>query len=456
MFTDIQTKEAADPAWAWAKYEPDERRPWNLRLAGHLYRRAAFGATWSQLQQALADGPQRTVDRLLRPETDVAAFNQAYDQYDNAAAGSAEGLRSWWLRRMIETPQPLLEKMTLFWHGHFAASNAKVKSGQLMADHIRMLRMHALGKYRPLLEGASRDPAMFLGMDSVANRKSVPNENFARQLMERLTLGPGHFDEADVHEAARAFTGWFVRRNQLQFIAREHDEGTKKILGRAGKWKVEDVVQIVLEQPAVSRLLVRKLYRWLISETDEPDDALLAPIVESLEKDYDVGRVVETMLRSNLFFSEAAYRRRIKSPVEFALGIAKGLEGTISTAKLGQHLAELGQNLFHPPTVQGWEGGRHWLNSATVVGRNNLAMSLLATKGPYDNKLDPAAVAKKHDHSSPKSAADFVVGLFLQGDVQSNVREALLKAVPSTSDDTSKWLRQFTYSVVTLPEYQLC
>ncbi|MBC8867830.1 MAG: DUF1800 family protein, partial [Planctomycetes bacterium] len=107
-------------------------------------------------------------------------------------------------------------------------------------------------------------------------------------------------------------------------------------------------------------------------------------------------------------------------------------------------------------TVQGWEGGRHWLNSATVVGRNNLAMSLLATKGPYDNKLDPAAVAKKHDHSSPKSAADFVVGLFLQGDVQSNVREALLKAVPSTSDDTSKWLRQFTYSVVTLPEYQLC
>lgn len=456
MFTDTQSNKAADPAWAWKKYEPDERRPWNLRLAGHLYRRAAFGATWSQLQQAVADGPQRTVDLLLQPEADMVAFNETYDEYDKAAANSAEGLRSWWLRRMIETPQPLLEKMTLFWHGHFAASNARVKSGQLMADHMRMLRTHALGKYRPLLEGASRDPAMFLGTDSVANRKSVPNENFARQLMERLTLGPGHFDEEDVHEAARAFTGWFVMRNQLRFVEREHDEGTKKILGQAGKWKVQDVVQIVLDQPAVSKLLVRKLYRWLISETDEPDDALLAPVVKSFDRDYDVGSVVETMLRSNLFFSDAAYRRRIKNPVEFALGIAKGLEGTISTAKLGQHMAELGQNLFHPPTVQGWEGGRHWLNSATLVGRNNLAIALLAVEGPYGNKLDPAAVAKKHNISAPKSAAEFVVDLFLQGDVASNVREALLKDVPAKGGDASKWLRQFTHSVVTLPEFQLC
>jgi uncharacterized protein (DUF1800 family) len=245
-------------------------------------------------------------------------------------------------------------------------------------------------------------------------------------------------------------------RNQLRFVEREHDEGTKNILGQAGKWKVEHVVQIVLDQPAVSQLLVRKLYRWLISETDDPDDALLAPVVESFDKDFDVGRVVETMLRSNLFFSDAAYRRKIKSPVEFALGIAKGLEGTISTAKLGQHLAELGQNLFHPPTVQGWEGGRHWLNSATVVGRNNLATALLGTGGPYGNKLDPAAVAKKHDRSAPKPAAEFFVDLFLQGDVESNVREALLKGVPSTSSDASKWLRQFTHSVVTLPEFQLC
>jgi len=456
MFADTQPNRAVDSAWAWAKYEPDERRPWNLRLAGHLYRRAAFGATWSQLQQAVPDGPQRTVDRLLQPETDVAAFNETFDEYDRAAASSVEGLRAWWLRRMIETPHPLLEKMTLFWHGHFAASNAKVKSGQLMASHMRMLRTHALGKYRPLLEGASRDPAMFLGMDSVANRKSLPNENFARQLMERLTLGPGHFDEEDVHEAARAFTGWFVMRNQLRFVEREHDEGTKKILGQAGKWKVEDVVQIVLDQPAVSQLLVRKLYRWLISEVDEPDEALLAPVVESFDKDYDVGRVVETMLRSNLFFSQAAYRRRIKSPVEFALGIVKGLEGTISTAKLGQHLAELGQNLFHPPTVQGWEGGKHWLNAATLVSRNNLAMALLATQGPYGNKLDPAGVAKKHDRSAPNSAAEFIVDLFLQGDVQSDVRENLLETVASSGSDTSKWLRQFTHSVVTLPEFQLC
>jgi uncharacterized protein (DUF1800 family) len=456
MFADTPFNTAANPAWAWAKYKPDERRPWSLRLAGHLYRRAAFGGTWSQLEQALADGPQRTVDRLLRPQTDVAAFNETYDEYDDAAASSAEGLRSWWLRRMIETPHPLLEKMTLFWHGHFAASNARVKSGQLMAAHVRMLRTHALGKYRPLLEGASRDPAMFLGLDSVANRKSVPNENFARQLMERLTLGPGHFDEEDVHEAARAFTGWFVMRNQLRFVAREHDEGTKKILGRAGKWTVEDVVQIVLDQPAVSRLLVRKLYRWLISETDEPDDALLAPIVESFDKDYDVGRVVETMLRSNLFFSETAYRRRVKSPIEYALGIIRALETTVSTVRLGLHLSELGQNLLYPPTVRGWEGGRHWLNSLTLVGRSNLATALLAAEGPYGGKLDPAAVAGRHNRSAPKPAAEFVVDLFLQGDLGPKVREALLKAIPSSGGDASKWLRPFVHGVVTLPEFQLC
>jgi uncharacterized protein (DUF1800 family) len=455
MIVNPQSNKAADP---WTPYEPDASRPWNLHLAGHLYRRAGFGATWGQLQQALADGPQRTVDRLLRPEADAEAFNRDFDQYDTAVArsGSAEGLRAWWLRRMIETPHPLLEKMTLFWHGHFAASNAKVKSGQLMAHHVRMLRTHALGKYRPLLEAASRDPAMFLGLDSVANRKAVPNDNFARQLMERLTLGPGHFDEQDVHEASRAFTGWFVRRNQLLFVPREHDEGTKKILGQAGKWTVEDVLKIALEQPTVSQMLVRKLYRWLISETDEPDDALLAPLVESFDKDYDVGRMVETMLRSNQFFSEAAYRRRIKSPVEYALGIVRGLEGSVSTARLGQDLAELGQNLFHPPTVRGWEGGRHWINSATLVSRSNLALALLATTGPYENKLDPIAVAKRYNRSAPKSAAGFVVDLFLQGDVAENVHEAMLEGIPSAGDNASKWLRQFTHSVVTLPEFHLC
>ena len=142
----------ADPGWAWAPYAPEAQRPWNLALAAHLYRRATFGAGWGELQQALSDGPQRTVDKLLRPPADVEAFNRRYDESENAAAGSVDGLRAWWLRRMMETPHPLLEKMTLFWHSYFAVNAGPVNNPGLMRDYVRLLRSHALGSFDSLLQ----------------------------------------------------------------------------------------------------------------------------------------------------------------------------------------------------------------------------------------------------------------------------------------------------------------
>lgn len=450
----------ADPGRAWAPYEPDARRPWGLRGAGHLYRRAAFGADWGQLQQALADGPQRTVEKLLRPDADVDAFNRTYDGYEDSTAdsGSADALRAWWLRRMIQTPHPLLEKMTLFWHDHFAATNVKVNNPLLMRQHLQLLRSHALGRFGPLLEAVSHDPAMLIWLDAGANRKVRPNENYARALMEQFSLGAGHYSERDISEAARAFTGWFVRRSQVRYTQREHDSGVKEVLGQRGNWGSKDVVRIVLEQPAVSPLLVRGLYRWLISETDEPSDALIAPLADAFARGYDVGRLVETMLRSNLFFSPVAYRRRIKSPVEFALGIVRGLDGIVATDALGRDLADLGQNLYHPPTVKGWEGGRNWINNATLVGRSNLALALLAGSGPYGDKLDPLAVAAEHGHADAESAGRFLLDLFLQGDVEANVAETLLSAArraTGAGGGPSRRLRQFAHCVVTLPEFQL-
>ena len=451
----------ADPRWAWAPYKPDTQRPWDLRWAGHLYRRAAFGATWDQLQQAVADGPQRTVDRLMQPDADVAAFNGTYDEYEASAtdSGSTDALRAWWLRRMIRTPHPLLEKMMLFWHNYFATSNVKVKSALLMYRHIQLLRRHALGRFELLLEAVSHDPAMLVGLDSETNRKARPNENYARELFQTFGLGLGRFSEADIREAARAFTGWFVLRNNLRYIPREHDAGVKKVLGQEGNFNGKDVVRIVLRQPTTHRLLVRKLYRWLISETDEPPDTLIAPPAESFGKDYDVSKLVSTMLRSNLFFSSAAYRRRIKGPVEFALGIVQGLEASVSTTQLGQDLAALGQNLYCPPTVKGWQGDRHWINNATLVGRSNLALALLAGSKPYGDKLAPSAIAEKHGYSSPEAARKFLLDLFLQGDVEDSVRKVLLKTAlgPATLDggEPSRWLRQFAHRVVTLPEFQL-
>ncbi|MHC4694372.1 MAG: DUF1800 domain-containing protein [Planctomycetota bacterium] len=448
-----------DPAWAWAAYEPDAKLPWTLPQAGHLYRRAAFGATWDQLQQALSDGPQRTIDKLLRPQADITAFNRTYDEYETSAAGSTDSLKAWWLRRMILTPHPLLEKMTLFWHSHFAINSAKVKNARLMQKNIHLLRSQALNSFQALLKGISRDPAMLIWLGAEANRKARPNENFARTLMETFTLGPGNFTEKDVQEAARAFTGWFVLMSRLRYIPREHDDNIKQILGQKGKFTGDDVIRIVLEQQATAKTLVRGLYNWLISETEDPNAELIAPLAKSFAKDYNILKLVEKMLRSNLFFSPVAYRRRIKCPVEFALGIVKGLEAVVSTTQLAGDLADLGQNLYHPPTVKGWIGGRRWINNATMVARHNLALALLQGSGPYGDKLNPKTVAKKHGFSTPESTARFLLDLFLQGDMESNVRNTLPKIAKASAGagggDLEEPISRFTYAIVTLPEFQL-
>ena len=450
-----QTEKPPDPRRAWAVYEPDADRSWNLARAGHLYRRAAFGASWDQLQQALSDGPQRTIDKLLKPhQAEVAEFNRTYDEYE-AATGSVDQLRAWWLRRMIQTPHPLLEKMTLFWHSHFATNAAEVKNARLMQQHVRLLRSQALGSFRILLEGISQDPAVLIWLGAEANRKAYPNENLARTIMETFTLGPDHCTEDDIRATSRAFTGWFVLRGKLRYIPREHDENEKQILGRKGNFARDDVLRIVLEQPATSQSLVRKLYRWLINETEQPNEALIAPLAELFAKDYDVLKLVETMLRSNLFFSTAAYRGRIKCPAEFAIGIVKALEETVSTTQLAKDLADLGQNLYNPPTVKGWAGGLHWINSTAIVARQNLASALLQGSGPYGNKLNPWAVAQRHGCTTPESARRFLLDLFLQGDLDPDVYNALPKTPWGQDDDLGGRTRSFAYAIVSLPEFHL-
>ncbi|MBL7188153.1 MAG: DUF1800 domain-containing protein [Phycisphaerae bacterium] len=449
-----QTEKPPDPRWAWAAYEPDADRPWNLAQAGHLYRRAAFGANWEQLQQALSDGPQRTIDKLLRPQAETAQFNRTYDEYE-AATGSVDQLRAWWLRRMIQTPHPLQEKMTLFWHSHFATNAAAVKNARLMQQHVGLLRGQALGSFRILLKGILQDPAVLLWLGAEANRKASPNENLARTIMETFTLGPDHCTENDIRNAARAFTGWFVLRSKLRYISREHDNGEKQILGRSGNFARDDVTRIILEQPATSRRLVQRLYRWLISETAGPDEALILPLAESFATDYDVLKLVETMLRSNLFFSPAAYRRRIKSPAEFALGIVKALEGTVSTTQLANDLADLGQNLYNPPTVKGWAGGQHWINSTAILARQNLASALLRGSGPYGDKLNPWGIAQKHGCATPESAQSFLLDLFLQGSFGPDVNDALLKTRGRQDDDGGGRTRSLAHAIVTLAEFHL-
>ncbi|MCU0913892.1 MAG: DUF1800 domain-containing protein [Planctomycetes bacterium] len=448
----------SDPDRAWVAYEPDARRPWSLALAAHLYRRAAFGANWGQLQQALSEGPQRTADRLLRPQAaEVAAFDRRGGESESMAGGSVENLQAWWLRRMIETPHPLLEKMTLFWHSHFALNAGGVSDPRLMQAHLGLLRSHALGSFDSLLRGIARDPAMFLWLGADRNRKASPNEGFVRPLLETFTLGPGHCTDQDVQAAARAFTGWSVLRGQLRYLDLEYDGASQRFLGREGSFAAQDIVRIVAEHPATAQTIVRRLYRWLISETQDPDDALLAPLVASFAGDRDIARLVETMLRSNLLFSPFSYRQKVKGPVELAVGMTQALEAMVSTTQLAQEVAGLGQSLCRPPTVKGWAGGSHWINTAALVGRHNLAAALLLTGKRYETKLDPWAVAQKHGRGTPEAAGRFLLELLVQDDLEPATRDALLHDVrtPAAAKEPGAALRRLAYVVMTLPEYHL-
>jgi uncharacterized protein (DUF1800 family) len=246
---------ATDPRWAWEPYRPGPDSPWDLRKAGHLYRRAAFGATWAELQAAVAAGPEGAVDRLLKGRGGEADFDAQTRPLAESIgrANNDQQLAPWWLYRMLHTPHPLRERMTLFWHNHFATSNAKVRSAAMMLGQYELMHRHSLGNFGEMLREMSYDPAMLVWLDGASSKKGMPNENYARELMELFSLGIGHYTEGDIREAARAFTGWSVKGGTARHDEAGHDAGEKRVLGRAGRWKPDDVVRICLDQPAVHR-----------------------------------------------------------------------------------------------------------------------------------------------------------------------------------------------------------
>jgi hypothetical protein len=395
-----------DPGPAWTPYVPDERTPWNLRRVVHLHRRAGFAATWREIQRDLKDGPRASIDRLLAGKACGEGVPGDFDRTADllgCTADLSQRLEAWWVYRMLYGPDPLTERLALLWHNHFATSAAKVGSLAAMKAQNELFRRFARDPFGKLLRAAVRDPALLKWLDAQANRKGHPNENLSRELMELFTLGIGHYTEQDVKEAARALTGW------ARDDAALHDDGEKTILGRTGKWKGDDLVRMLLDQPATALRLASRICELFMGEK-AIDAALLEALAGGLRKhDLDVGWAVETVLRSRAFFAEANLGRRVLGPVEYVVGAARALElfePPCSTLVLADWAARLGQHLFHPPNVGGWKGGRDWISTQAMIGRANFAAALargeLSRAGETCDRL---ALPKRHGRGGGLDAA---------------------------------------------------
>ncbi len=444
----------------WAAYEPSREAPWDLRRVAHLHRRAGFAATWGELQRDLKDGPKASIDRLLSGMAGADGVPGDFADVAGllaASAGDAERLKAWWVYRMLFGPDSLTERLALMWHNHFATSIAKVRDAAAMRRQNELFRDLARAPFGKLLAAVTHDPALLLWLDAPANRTGHPNENLARELMELFTLGIGHYTERDVKEAARALTGWTVVDGAFRVEAGQHDDGDKTILGRKGKWTGDDLVRMLLEQPATAERLASRLCEQFLGEraVDEAAIKALAALLRGHE--LDVGWGVETVLRSRAFFAAANLGRRVLGPVEFAVGAARALElfePAPSTLVLADWCARLGQDLFQPPNVGGWPGGRQWISAQSMIGRANLAAALVGGTLTRDRRsFDALGLAWRHGRGG--DLADLIA---FWGDVLlpgARPDERVTAALGAKAQLTPETARRAVVLVLASPEAQL-
>ena len=442
----------------WAPFEPTDKEQWDAAKVAHLHRRAGFGATRAELVRDLKDGPAAAVDRFLKPRAPSDDEKQVLDSLRQGVldSGYPDRLKAWWLYRVLYDSDPLREKMTLFWHGHFATSNLKVRSVPLMLAQNELFCQHALAPFAGLLAGIVGDGAMLVWLDGAGSKKEKPNENFGREFLELFTLGVGHYEEKDLREAARAFTGWSVNGGKAAFADAAHDADDKTFLKQTGAWKADDIIRITLEQPACAEFLCRKLYRYFVREDEDPAPEVLRPLAEELRTNkYDIGHVVGVILRSRHFFDAAVPRQRIKSPVELSAGLVRSLEpprADVRLLNLALACERQGQDLFYPPNVKGWDGGKTWLNSTTVLERGNWCNDVVWGHADFGLKpYDPLAWAKRYE-IAPEKAAEALLDLLLQKEVSGKARDAILRTGASGKPDD---LRKALQLIVHCPEYQL-
>lgn len=423
----VSAATSASTTWA-GDLTPIAAADWNRRFAAHLLERAGFGATPEEIDSFAQMTPREAVRYLVyfagAPADELPAFEHSgvfkpgLDPFPPsrpattklaAETGEALGVKVkprgnrplqavvneffywlrasrletdrvayWWANRMLNSPRPLQEKMALFWHGHFATNEDKVRDYRKMLRQLELFQSAGLGPFRTLLVGVAQDPAMLKFLDASVNVKGAPNENFAREIMELFTMGVGNYTEHDIREAARAFTGWDYEGLEFVIHADKHDDGTKELLGHSGNFDGEDVIDIILAQRATREFVAAKIYRYFVREDLDP--AHRARLGERLKAvDYAIAPFLESLFLSRDFYAHESLASRIKSPVELLVSTYRklGLERIPGAPDFNLVTEALGQRLMHPPTVAGWAQGRSWITPGLLLERGNFALDVM-------------------------------------------------------------------------------
>lgn len=498
---------------------------WTLAEAAHLLNRAGFGGTPADIKTLHALGRTKAVASLLSPDESVSAFPPpAWTSEEQALAdmrmraqqfqearrnrrdetpGEAERMRreaaralqqenreraleaqAWWFRRMLNTRAPLREKMTLFWHDHFASSIQKVRQTALMVWQNQLFRQHAYGSFRELTHAILMDPAMMFYLDTQNSRAGKPNENFAREVMELFTLGEGNYTEQDIREAARAFTGYQINRLNGQVIhnRRQWDSSDKTVFGRTGPFDGREVIDILFAQPAAARLVPSKLWEFFVAEN--PPAPVIAALAETFRAaDFRVEPVLRRIFLSQEFYAAPVIRDQIKSPVQYLVALLKQLG--ITAPPTGFPITaqqQLGQVLFMPPNVAGWDWGKAWINTNTLLTRYNLAGVLTKGAGDVppgmrqgqgkDRRMDRGArqmnrgwngpnyktIVPADLRGNPETLVDTLINRFFQGPISNKHRATFIEYAATKTDAglTDPELAELCHLILSTPEYQLC
>ncbi|MGH1386207.1 DUF1800 domain-containing protein [Kordia sp.] len=450
----------------------------------HLYNRVGFGISSSEATSLKSQSRTQIVSQLFEASRNFEPLSIDISELTTILKGlkmkdrkkaralfkeSAKKIHEMniaWLYKLGNTEQLLVEKMTLFWANHFVCRDENIVHFQ---QYQNILRTHALGNFKDFVVAISKEASMMKYLNTRQNKKQKPNENFARELMELFTLGRDQYSEKDIKEAARAFTGWnHSIMGDFRFRRRQHDYGEKTFLGKTGNFDGDAIIEIILQQKQCAQFICEKVYRYFVN--DQLDDSRVSEMTELFYKDYDIGNLMRFVLTSDWFYDAKNIGTKIKSPVEFLIGVHRVVPMRFEKERELVYLQKLlGQHLLFPPNVAGWKGGRNWINPNTMMLRLRLPSVLLANgeieldeKGEFEDDFQRFN-NKRNRQRKLKVVPDWEA--FLSREKNTSTKQLQQTLLTSALNRGTKEylekladqdLKEFCIQLMSLPEYQLC